>query len=187
MSNILHNGDMGPPPLCSALLLAANAACNPSSSINNMDNDNDDNSSVDAHVDTDDCCDRSHFGSEACDRSTMGSEAASEHKDVHLDESASGRIHDDPGSPAPQKDALPLERFLQQGQLESENPHLSEEALHSQLPGEGFDPWRRDYVDRRGEEDDWSNSRSHSRSPSRSLSPSSRYVCIYVRMCAFLE
>ena len=60
-SNILN--DMGPPPLCSALLLAANAACRPSSrcSLRSFDTNNDGEapSDVVAHVDTDDCCDRS--------------------------------------------------------------------------------------------------------------------------------
>jgi len=43
-SNILN--DMGPPPLCSALLLAANAACRPSSPSFSQA------STVGAHVDT---------------------------------------------------------------------------------------------------------------------------------------
>ena len=93
-SNILN--DMGPPPLCSALLLAANAACRPSSrcSLRSFDTNNDGEapSDVVAHVDTDDCCDRSIGISEA---STLHSqdEMASEHKEGNLD--ASGRSVDE--------------------------------------------------------------------------------------------
>mmetsp|Transcript_21004 Transcript_21004/g.34333 ORF Transcript_21004/g.34333 Transcript_21004/m.34333 type:complete len:108 (+) Transcript_21004:1030-1353(+) len=70
----------------------------------------------------------------------------------------------------------PLQRF-RQGQVEvgtADDGHLLEDGTtHSQLsPGHGFNPLSREYFDQT-REDDWSNSRSHSRSPSRS-SPSSR-------------
>lgn len=81
-SNILmQQNDMGPPALCSALLLAANAACRPSSrsSLRSFDTDNDGDapSDVIAHVDTDDCY-------EACSLHSQ-EDTPSIHKD--LDES----------------------------------------------------------------------------------------------------
>ncbi|KAL3784522.1 LOW QUALITY PROTEIN: hypothetical protein ACHAW5_005285 [Stephanodiscus triporus] len=88
-SNILN--DMGPPQtLCSALLLAANAACRPSSASLRSFDINDDKSAVSdvvAHVDTDDCCDRSVTQSEV---STLHSQddVTSEHKEEMMDESA---------------------------------------------------------------------------------------------------
>ena len=162
-SNILN--DMGPPTaLCSALLLAANAACRPSStSLHSFDTNDDGKSAVsdvDAHVDTDDCCDRSIVASEV---STLHSQddMTSEHKDGILDGSV---MSADVGSSSSMRhytysrghENLPLQRFR--------HGHLTEGVL---LPPEGLE-----CIDHE-REDDWSNSRSLSRSPSRSLSPSS--------------
>lgn len=162
-SNILN--DMGPPTaLCSALLLAANAACRPSStSLRSFDTNDDGKSAVsdvDAHVDTDDCCDRSIVASEV---STLHSQddMTSEHKHGILDGSV---MSADVGSIGSMRhytysrghENLPLARFR--------HGHLTEGVL---LPPEGLE-----CIDRE-REDDWSNSRSLSRSPSRSLSPSS--------------
>lgn len=162
-SNTLN--DMGPPTaLCSALLLAANAACRPSSTSLRSFNTNDDGKSavsdVDAHVDTDDCCDRSIVASEV---STLHSQddMTSEHKDGILDGSV---MSADVGSSSSMRhytysrghENLPLQRFR--------HGHLTEGVL---LPPEGLECIDHD------REDDWSNSRSLSRSPSRSLSPSS--------------
>lgn len=155
-SNILN--DMGPPTaLCSALLLAANAACRPSSTSLRSFDTNDDGmsavSDVDAHADTDDCCDRSIVASEV---STLHSQddMTSKHKDGILDGSVMSadigytysRGHEN----------LPLQRFR--------HGYLMEGVL---LPPEGLECIHHE------REDDWSNSRSLSRSPSRSLSPSS--------------
>mmetsp|Transcript_29880 Transcript_29880/g.63373 ORF Transcript_29880/g.63373 Transcript_29880/m.63373 type:complete len:496 (+) Transcript_29880:114-1601(+) len=192
-SNILN--DMGPPPLCSAalLLLAANAACLPSSrcSLRSFDtnNDGDAPSDVVAHADTDDCYDnRSIIEGPLSVASTLHSQddIASEHKEGNLDESAREAIKSDAknslhnasvpssaGSPGANYN-LPLQRFRQEQVAVSQrnDGHLLEDS--QLLPDGSFSPWRREFDHTR--EDEWSNSQghSHSRSPSRSLSPSSR-------------
>lgn len=162
-SNILN--DMGPPAqLCSALLLAANAACRPSSrcSLRSFDTN-----SVIAHVDTDDCCDRSIIESEACSLHSQD-DTASVLKEGNFDDSArnagtvkfiaNGPLHNtcDPlsntgASSSPGGTNYPLERFCQ-GVLTADNDCLLENGTTAL----GVNPWSRDYFDRT-REDDWSN------------------------------
>mmetsp|Transcript_3375 Transcript_3375/g.7537 ORF Transcript_3375/g.7537 Transcript_3375/m.7537 type:complete len:224 (-) Transcript_3375:420-1091(-) len=183
-SNILN--DMGPPAqLCSALLLAANAACRPSSrsSLRSFDTDNDGDapSDVVAHVDTDDCCDRSIIESEACSLHSQ-EDTGSIHKEGYLDESArcAGNIESigndplrDPSSPSStgngrdireeyKREAYydPLERFCRQGQVEVDTADggnlLGDGTGLSHLPDRDCNAWNREYFDQ-GREDDWSN------------------------------
>ena len=152
-SNILNPlNDMGPPQaLCSALLLAANAACQPNSNSLGFNQQSD----VEAHVDTDDCCDRSIDDAESEVSTLHSQEDDASHKDCNLDESE--RIRPDGGMKSDSLN-LPLQRF-QQGQVDLS--HLTDNP--------NFPPLQ--HAEERA--DDWSNSRSHSRSPSRSPSPSS--------------
>ena len=157
-SNILNPmNDMGPPQaLCSALLLAANAACQPNS--NSLRFNREQQSDVEAHVDTDDCCDRSIDDPESEVSTLHSQEDDASHKDCNLDESE--RIRPDGGIKSDSQHSLnlPLQRF-QQGQVDLS--HLTDNP--------NFPPLQ--HAEERA--DDWSNSRSHSRSPSRSPSPSS--------------
>ena len=157
-SNILNPlNDMGPPQaLCSALLLAANAACQPNS--NSLGFSEQQSSDVEAHVDTDDCCDRSIDDAESEVSTLHSQEDDASHKDCNLDESE--RIRPDGGMKSDSQHSLnlPLQRF-QQGQVDLS--HLTDNP--------NFPPLQ--HAEERA--DDWSNSRSHSRSPSRSPSPSS--------------
>ena len=143
--------------LCSALLLAANAACQPNS---NSLGFNEQQSDVEAHVDTDDCCDRS------IDAESEVSTLHSQEDDAshNLDESERNRPSG--GTKSDSQHSLPLQRF-QQGQVDLS--HLSSLSHEHLTDNPNFPPLQ--HAEERA--DDWSNSRSHSRSPSRSTSPSS--------------
>ena len=147
--------------LCSALLLAANAACQPNS--NSLGFSEQQQSDVEAHVDTDDCCDRS-IDAESEVSTLHSQEDDASHKDSNLDESE--RIRPDGGMKSDSQHSLPLQRF-QQGQVDLS--HLSSLSHEHLTDNPNFPPLQ--HAEERA--DDWSNSRSHSRSPSRSPSPSS--------------
>ena len=157
-SNILNPlNDLGPPTaLCSALLLAANAACQSNSNSLGFRQQSD----VEAHVDTDDCCDRS------IDAESEVSTLHSQEDDAshNLDESERNRPSG--GTKSDSQHSLPLQRF-QQGQVDLS--HLSSLSHEHLTDNPNFPPLQ--HAEERA--DDWSNSRSHSRSPSRSTSPSS--------------
>ena len=140
----------GPPQaLCSALLLAANAACKPSSggiSFNKNNNGDGEPSlccgdSVDAAVDTDDCCDRSV---------DLQSEVSTLH-------SQDGNMEEKINSSTNHSINLPLQRFLQRGEDDWSNSQSHNSQSHSRSPSRGS----------------LSSASSRSRSRSRSRSPPS--------------